>query len=83
MSQSVTTCLDCSFPARVETFLVSAMSAKTTPLGRQDFLIIDTVAPESSSTRRSRRLLIVPIVLAVKIVTGFSLTGGLITFGPK
>ena len=63
MSQSVTTCLDCSFPARVETFLVSDMSVKTTPLGRQDFLIMDTVAPESNSTRRSQRLLIVPIVL--------------------
>ena len=62
-------------------FLVSLIVFVITFCGKADLFIIETVEPESSSTRKSLLLLIVPIVSAVQMVTGHSCFGKTI-FGP-
>jgi hypothetical protein len=48
------------------------MSLDIAPMGMAYLLIIETVDPESRSTRKSLKLLTVPIVLAVQMVIGDS-----------
>jgi hypothetical protein len=61
--------------------LVSPSNFVMTPFGKADLLIIETFEPESKSTQKSLRLLMVPIVSAVQMVTGDSCLGILI-LGP-
>ncbi len=56
--------------ARVLTSLVSPSNFIMAPLGKADFLTIETFEPESRSTQKSLWLLIVPIVSAVQMVMG-------------
>ncbi len=78
MSCTVTTSCVLRHPARVLTSLVSPSNFVMTPFGKVDLLIIETFKPESKSTQKSLRLLIVPIVSAVQMVTGDSCLGILI-----
>jgi hypothetical protein len=61
--------------------LVSPSNFVMTPFGKADLLIIETFEPESKSTQKILRLLIVSIVSAVQMVTGDSCLGILI-LGP-
>ncbi len=71
-SRIVTTSCILRWPARVLISLVSPIIFVMMPFGKADILIIETFKPESKSTQKSLRHLIVPIVSAVQMVTGNS-----------
>jgi hypothetical protein len=81
-SLSNTTSRELSFPAKVETFLLFEIVFVWQFLGRHDLFIKEHVEPESSSILKRRVLLTVPIVLAVKMVTGVLFFWAK-TFGPR
>jgi hypothetical protein len=72
--------LEFSIGARVLIDLLSPMSLVIAPMGIADFLIIETVDPDSRRTQKSLRLLTSPIASAVQMIIGDSCFG--ITFGP-
>ncbi len=75
MSYIVTTFCILRQPARVLTSLLPPSNFVITPFGKADLLIIETFKPESKSTQKSLRLLIVLIVSALQMITGVSCFG--------